>query len=74
MGKRTNNGKSVIKHGNQLGVHIKKVGVVPPNLAKRVANHMIVMRFSGKSQQECDEWLENFIQEIERIEKENRNG
>ena len=52
----------------------KGVRNVPPNLSKAVAAKMIGMRLSGKSQAECDAWLESVIQEIEKIERESNNG
>jgi hypothetical protein len=41
------------------------VRTIPANLSRRVAQKMIGMRLSGKSQSECDEWLEEVIQAIE---------
>jgi flavoprotein len=52
------------------------VGVtkLPPDYKRAVIATMTIMRFQGKTSQECDAWLENFIQQIERIERESANG
>lgn len=44
------------------------------NLGKNAARIMIGMRLAGKTQEEVDAWLEETIQEIERIEKEMASG
>jgi len=49
------------------------VRAIPADLSKRVARHMIAMRFAGKTQAECDQWLEDIIQEIKQIERENND-
>lgn len=47
---------------------------LPPDYKKAVIATMTIMRFQGKTAEECDAWLEDFIQQIERIEKESANG
>ena len=73
MGKPTQNGKAVLRYGNRLGTKGPSVAKLPPNWQRAIISQMTIMRFQGKTAQECDEWLENFIQEIERIERES-NG
>jgi hypothetical protein len=60
----------VFTHKGKKGPSVR---AAPRNLPKAVANQMIVMRLSGKTQAECDAWLERVIQEIERAEGEH-NG
>lgn len=60
--------------GGKQRIDLKKGLSRRGSLGKNVAQKMIAMRLSGKSQAECEEWLENIIQEIEQAEKETENG
>jgi hypothetical protein len=48
-----------------------KIGVrTPPNFPKYLAKLLIAMRYSGKTQDEVNLWLEETIQKIEQAERE----
>jgi hypothetical protein len=57
----------VFQNKGRSGPNVRNI---PANLSKRVAQKLIQMRLSGKTQAECNQWLEDAIQEIERLEGE----
>lgn len=75
MGRKgVNKSDMVTMSGRNKGKAPKGVTKLPPDFKKAVIATMTIMRFQGKTAQQCDEWLENFIQQIEQAERESANG
>lgn len=75
MGRKgVNKSDMVTMSARNKGKMPKGVTNLPPDYKKAVIATMTMMRFQGKTPEQCYAWLENFIQQIERIERESANG
>lgn len=75
MGRKgVNKSDMVTMSARNKGKAPKGVTNLPPDYKKAVIATMTIMRLRGKTWKECDDWLENFIQQIEQIERESANG